>query len=530
VGNAAPGVDIGCGKAAQESAQDRREPWRRAAKERTREASGAARRPGKRRNNGLAPAHRNARRQPRGRHGRPRGQLTTGETNMVNPYPILAIPPDDPAAGWNRERPPRGAPLERLARPGGWLRFDTGLLQPVQAIKNLETVVSLLQTGADAVEDVAGLVSQCLLAVNKAWAGGDRRQPPPAELAEFLRSRLRQIDERVGQCRFHGRGLLDGQSGVTGLGMGVVFVRGGPNTKASPPEGFEARVLGFPSRAVIVGGVTVDESWLRAEQEIFLAEGDNYLRTAPRPDETVAEFLARLQEAVVATGLDLEVALTRQRRLAVRHNQYGSQFKFKGSSRSTPLLSKRPGKVEWSRRGRDIQGTLDGEPAFGIGRMLVGYLDNARTSELAVLWRSGGLDNGRGARVHVAQNGLLFQESDAHDRPLVRLTLPALHTWNLGRWVETRSGFASLADVRVDAWPATQDTLNVLFAVSCELDDWKERMGGWEKRFQNQALAYLRRRTGGGETPLLSEQRSREAEDMARLLREAMRSRPAAAE
>lgn len=439
---------------------------------------------------------------------------------MANPYPMVATPPAEPAVGWSRPQPPGAPPAGRLARPGGWLKFEIGWLQPDQAVKNLETVVRLLQSGSATLEESGRLVSQALLQVNAAWANGDRGRGPPEELGRFVRVRMRRLDELVRQCRFHGRGLLDGQSGVAGLGVGVVFIRGGPNTGGSPPEGFEVRIQGFPSRAAITGGVTVHDDWLREEREIFLAEGENFIRYIPQ-GEPVADFLARLQEAVVGAGLDLEVGLTRQRRLIVRHNQYGSQFKFKGCSRSTPLLSKRPGKVEWSRRGRDIAGTLDGESAFGIGRMLVGYLDNTRTSELAVLWRGGPLEEGRIGRVHVAQNGLLFQDGESSERPLVRLTLPALQTVNLGRWVETRSGFRSLADVRLGTWPEVQDSLHVLFAVSCELDDWRERVQGWVKRYQNQALTFLRRRPGD-DRPLLSHERANEAEAMAELLRLAL--------
>lgn len=444
---------------------------------------------------------------------------------MENPTPRVATLPEEPAVGWSELHLPHGPPpVARLVKPGGWLRFEFGWLQPDQTVRNLETVVSLLQAGMLTLEDCSRLISQCLMEVNGAWAGGDRSRPPLQGMTEFIRTRLRQVDELVRQCRFHGRGVLDGQSGVAGLGMGVVFIRGGPNTGSSPPEGFEVRILGFPSRASITGGVTVHEHWLQAEREIFLAEGENFIRYIPQSGESVEDFLARLQEMVVRAGLDLEVGLTRQRRLIVRHNQYGSQFKFKGSSRATPLLSKRPGKVEWSRRGRDIHGTLDGESAFGIGRMLVGYLDNVRTSELAVLWRGGPLEEGRVARVHVAQNGLLFQDGENSERPLVRLTLPGLQTWNLGRWVETRSAYHSLADVRLGSWPEVQDTLNVLFAVSCELDDWKDRVQGWVKRYQNQALTYLRRGSGNDGLPLLTPQKANDAEAMAQMLRAALQA------
>jgi hypothetical protein len=288
------------------------------------------------------------------------------------------------------------------------------------------------------------------------------------------------------------------------------------------------RIQAQPTRAAIVGGVMVHEDWLAAETEIFLAEGENHIRYRPQPGNAVPETLARLQEHLHLAGLDLEVGLTRQKRLIVRHNQYGSQFKFKGSSQKTPLLSKRPGKPEWSRRGRDVQGTLDGESAFGIGRMLVGYLDNTRTSELAVLWRGGASEDGRTAWVHVAQNGIAFQEGQESGRPPVRLTLPALQTRNLGRWLECRSGFRSLADLRLEAWPQVQDALNMLFAVSCELDDWRDRIREWIVRFQNQALTCLRRGISADGPPRMSNGQARQAEEMARTLRDLIRSGPGA--
>jgi hypothetical protein len=407
----------------------------------------------------------------------------------------------------------------RIPKPGGWLKFDAGWLLPEQAVKNLETGVSLLQTAEHSVREIDALIGQMLQRVNQAWREGDRAHPPPGALGEALSHALHQVDELVRRCRFHGRGLLDGQSGVAGLGRGVVFVRGGPNTATSPPEGFEVRIVAFPSRAALTGGVTLHEDWLRVEQEVFLAEGEQYVRCSPRAGDDVPGFLARLQAAVLAAGMDLEVGVTQQRRLIVRHNQYGSHFKFKGSSRKTPILSRRPGKIEWSKPGRDIHGTLDGESAFGIGRMLVGYLDNTRSSELAVLWRGGALGARQSARVHVVQNGIMFQDRQDMHQPLVRLTLPSLYSTHLGAWLETRSGFGSLAEARLNAWPQVQDTLNLLFAVSCELEDWRERLSGWIRRYQNQALRYLRQSGQAEWADPAEEGQAERAEDMARLLR-----------
>jgi len=445
---------------------------------------------------------------------------------MSPPLPAYPGKPARAGAGWSQAlaAPDRAA---RIPRPGGWLKFDAGWLLPEQAIRNLETGVSLLQTANRTLEDMAALVNRLLAQVNLAWREGDRSCPPPAALGEELSHGVQQVNEWAGRCRFHGRGLLDGQSGVAGLGRGVFFLRGGPGTATSPPEGYAVRLHGLPSRAAITGGVPLHDDWLRAEQEVFLAEGDAFVRCLPQAGEGVREFLARLQEAVVAAGLDLEIGITRQRRLIVRHNQHGSHFKFKGSSRKTPILSKRPGKIEWSRPGRDIQGTLDGERAFGIGRMLVGYLDNARTSELAVLWRGGSLAEGNEGRVYVVQNGIVFQDRQDMRQPMARLTLPSLYAYQLGAWLETRSGFSGLADARVATWPQVQDTLNLLFVVSCELEDWGERLGGWIERYQGQALRFLRQHGPDG-APAPDMGQETQAKEMARTLRQWMGQAPPA--
>jgi hypothetical protein len=272
----------------------------------------------------------------------------------------------------------------------------------------------------------------------------------------------------------------------------------------------------------MIGGVPLHEHWLRAEGEIFLAEGERFLRYQPRAECSVADFVDDLQRAVRRAGLDLEVSLTRQQRLVVRHGQYGSQFKFKGSSRLTPLLSKRPGKLEWSRRGKDIQGTLHGEPAFGIGRLLIGYLDNPLTSELAVLWRGDDLGPGNVARCMVVQNGVQVQERP--DDAASHIALPALAPYQVTRWMETRSGYHALSEIRAGSWQELEDSLHMLYAVISEIEDWRTRVQRWVKRYQDRAMVYLRRGlTLNGPAQPGGAVSGRQAEQMATALKEVMR-------
>ena len=395
--------------------------------------------------------------------------------------------PVSQAAPWPAEA------RERMPKPAGWLHFEKGYLTAEQVLHNLETAVSLLQTIEGGLTGLSGVMSETISNLHGAWKNGDRKQAPSPDYAEYLARRLQQVDEIVRACRFHGRGLIDGQSGVVGLGSGVDFVRGGPHTVNSPPEGYEVNILEKPSKAAITGGVAVHEDWLRSEQEIFLAEGDRFVRHVPSRSGDISEFLLKLQRQVRKAGLDLEVGLTRQRRLVVRHSQYGSHLKFKGFSRHTPLLSKRPGKMEWSRKGKDIQGTLNGEPAFGVGRMLVGFQDNPHTSELAVVWRGARLEKERPARVFVVQNGIHFQDFTDSGRPLRRICLPSLYTTAQGRWLETRSGYRTLEETEAGTWQEIGDTLQLMFAATCELDEWREQVREWIKEFQNLALEYLQK-------------------------------------
>ena len=428
-----------------------------------------------------------------------------------------------PGAGFGRGHPPReskDSPLViegyRFLRPSGWLRFESGWLSSEQSLRNLETVVSLLQKAMEGLSGIDQLITDAVAAVKDFSNRCDPGAKPPDDITDYVKLRLDQIDEIVRQSRFHGRGLLDGQSGVTGIGVGIDFIRGGPNTRSSPPGGYEVSVNVLPSRAYMKGGVAIDEAWVRAEEEIFLAEGEQFFRYRLEPDETVSSLLKSLREESQAAGLDVQIGISGQGHLAVRHNQYGSQYKFKGCSFKTPLLSHHPGKVEKSWKGRDIQGRLGGEPTFGIGRMLIGYLDNENTSELTVMWRDGG-----GGRCYVVQNALRFQEGKGHDGDLESLALPSFESRQLGRWMDTASGFRSLANLRFDTWQQVRDALYQMMAVSFEVEEWLERGEAWIKRYQNRALACLRE--GGdfnAEPPRDDEVTAEQAEQMARELRE----------
>ena len=128
--------------------------------------------------------------------------------------------PEPERMSWKKETAFLGPVASLPPVPSGWLRFERGWLNTDQLLKNLETVVSLLQKAQEGVNGIDALLNEIMTVVNAHLAQGVWHRPPPEELEGHVRMRLNQINEIVRQCRFHGRGLLDGQCGVVGIGLG----------------------------------------------------------------------------------------------------------------------------------------------------------------------------------------------------------------------------------------------------------------------------------------------------------------------
>lgn len=394
-------------------------------------------------------------------------------------------------AGLENKRKTQSPPQagNTMALPQGWLRFESGKLNSLEVLRNLEKATSLLQTAQNGVRQADEIIADVIVVMQSAWLSGDRSGPPMKEMGRYLALKKDQLAQLANTCRFHGRGLLDGQSGVVGTGQGVMFVRAGGETKASPEEGWKVEFTAQPTRGFMLGGVPLHRDWIAVESEILVVEGERTARFVPERGMDEAAFITGLAEALNQAGLNLEVGLTRQRRLYLRHAQYGAHPRFKGISRETPLLSRKPGRLESNHRGRDVAGTIGGEAAFGVGRVLMGYLDNPNTAELAVAWR--GESKGPLA-VHVRQNSLVFPEGPGGRSGLGRVVLPDLRPTHLGNWVDTLGGLQGLEEAQVETWAQVLDLLYMLYAIQGELNEWKERMGIWIERCQNRALAMLR--------------------------------------
>ena len=112
----------------------------------------------------------------------------------------------------------------------------------------------------------------------------------------------------------------------------------------------------------------------------------------------------------------------------------------------------------------------------------------------------------------------------------LRISLPSLLPKQLGRWVDTRSGVASLAALNTDSWQEVLDGLYVLLAVSGEVVEWKDRVRAWIERYQNRALISLRQGFAAAPEPPPEPAYAGRAESMATLLRDRIQGGPGTAE
>jgi hypothetical protein len=212
-----------------------------------------------------------------------------------------------------------------------------------------------------------------------------------AEALRALQADAGAIDKLAAETRFGELHLLDGSCGLRAAAFGpwLEFVSAGDGVRSSPPEGFAVELTQEPTRATVLGEIALTRELIAAGEVLELEAEDRVVQLACAPGQTPADVAAALQAAAQVGGLELGVVLTSGDRLLVHHRRYGKAWRFCAHSRTPGILSARarPGSVaDWvvAANGRDVAGTINGEPARGEGQILTGLDDNRMTAGLAV--------------------------------------------------------------------------------------------------------------------------------------------------
>ncbi len=241
-------------------------------------------------------------------------------------------------------------------------------------------------------------------------------------------------------------------------------------------EATRATALG---EAPLTPALTAAGIALRVECEAGAAEYRT--RAGDTPQSAVEELNRRLRARRIPVAL--QIAL--EGRLLAQHQHHGSGHSFGLSSSAPGVLSQGDGGPRRVENGRDVQGTIHGEAAYGKGHVLTGCPGNRRTDGLSIHFS--GLSGEGGARpaidaaaliagsVFLAQHGLSLQLGA--DKPhLTTVRLASMRPTELARGVENASGFQSLAEIGLLSPGAPEDAGRLIAQAHREVQEMRKRL------------------------------------------------------
>ena len=189
------------------------------------------------------------------------------------------------------------------------------------------------------------------------------------------------------------------------------------------------------------------------------------------------QTLKRFQMLIKKHGLPIEVDCFDDGKLMLQHLNYGSQYQFGAASTTPGVLSSESRQIELSYPGRDVVGSINGEPCIGKGQILEVLDPSSKVAGLRVRYfgKSSSDEPKDVGSVSVFQNAYQF-ESGFMKPKIQRLGLQSMMTENLGKGVPNLSGFQSLADIAVESQDQVSDSLKVLNKAFEEITSTREKV------------------------------------------------------
>lgn len=366
-----------------------------------------------------------------------------------------------------------------------------------QAIENSELATAMVQTTEASLTEVNNLLIRMRqLALQANNQGGSDRTTLAANQAE-IDDALATINRIAQNTQFGNRKLLDGSASVTGeaLGKGLIFISAGRSTKTSPVQGYPVNITQVATRAHLEGSTSLSESNLPG-LTVTLFEGGRSVKVTADRHDTPASFFGRLRHASQEAGLKLDLKLTSDNTISVRHQNFGSRYTFQAGSSVAGVLSSDANVLQAAEPGQDVAGTIDGEAATGRGQILRGLPGNENTDGLVLRYagprvqvgtdRSGAPvyalepETGQAGTVTVANNALDFQVGP-NPGQTITVALPTTAPSFMARDVENASGFGNLEQIRVDTPHGAADSIKLIDAAIDELTLTRGRLGAFQR-------------------------------------------------
>ncbi len=353
----------------------------------------------------------------------------------------------------------------------------------VQAIRNSETSVSMVQTTEAALDEMNKLlVDMRQLAIHAANEGANDRNMLEADQFE-IRNALESIDRIAQFAQFGTKKILDGSNGVSGLaaGRGLTFLRANTRTRTSPDAGYEVRINQVASKANLTGTQALTPEIISKGATLTLQEGGRVAEYTTKTGEDVSAVVRNLQNRAEVAGLRLDIGTTEDGRLHIVHKDFGADGKFVVVSSVAGVLSEQEGLPVSAQNGTDVAGTINNQLTMGKGRILTSA-PGTEADGLQVLY-DGAIPadpNSPVGRVSVSQNSLTFQIGpNAGQR--VKIALNALSSRTMGTNVPTESAFQSLADIDVRSAQGAEDTMRLVEKSIDDLNSVRGNLGAIQK-------------------------------------------------
>ena len=433
---------------------------------------------------------------------------------------------------------------------GASLYVSTNMQNKVTGLKqaqtNTETSLSLLQTAEAAMAEGVDILNQMKqLAVNSANEATKDTLLLEADQMEFeeLLSALEQKTERT---TFAGKKLLNGSMGISGsvVGNKLRFVEAQIDTPGSPPEGFGIDITQPATRAIMQGPEPLSVEHVAEGFRFVIREGarvmeldsnkgdlsdelqkirKSYVDDPQRfPAEQVNKeirqiIIYQLNDRFGKQDLPLDAMLSPQGHIKIRHKEFGDHTAFSATSSLPGVLTKKVGEAQNSIPGKDVAGSIGGEPASGHGQLLkarpgtaaqgavVEYSGETELRETPIFdeegnqtgmkWEEIPIDELIGAEnegyLHIAQQTQAFQIG-ASSKDFLELDLKDMRPRNLATGVENSSDFRSLADIDLTLPGGARDAIDLIDSAYEDINTSRMDLGAFQKNSLEKTLSSVK--------------------------------------
>ena len=451
-----------------------------------------------------------------------------------------------------------------------------------QAFQNTEESVTLIQTAEGGLTKINNILTKmkqiALHASNGAVNDSAMREADQMEMEHLLGS----VDRITQNTQFNNKRLLDGSMGTNGtvVGDNLRFVGAAPDSPSSPLEGFPIDITEIATRAYKVGAVPVTVDSFGKGFQVTLMEGGKMVTVDFRkgkvgeqiehlinkykevPERFSAADTSRqiqqiiehaLRKEVESQQLKLDVRFDEQGILNIQHKAYGDHVNFSVACNTPGIITTQGRAAEPSDPGQDVQGRIAGDAADGHGQYLtappgssaqgvsIRYTYPDELTPEPVLNEAGLVVGHRRVKtnpeqvigndqnpiiegyLHLQQQSTTFQIGYEASEQNAVVSLPDVKVFKLGRDLDNRSNFESLADIDVSTVQGAFDASKLINKAIDEISIMRGELGSFQRNRIERTLGLLSKKTENLTAAQSTIQDTDVAEEVATLAREQLK-------